>query len=132
MSKENLGNLSKMIIISGPSGCGKTTMYKKILEKYQDDFIVSISATTRIPRASEKNGIDYFFINKENFEKKISEDCFLEYAHVHGNLYGTPRNFVFENLNSGKNVLFDIDWQGALQIQENCKTFSFPTSCGFE
>lgn len=111
--------IPKLIIISGPSGCGKTTMYKKILEKYKDDFIVSVSATTRKPRIGEQDKVDYFFLTKEEFNEKILNKEFLEHAEVHGNQYGTPKEFVSEKLNQGKNVLFDIDWQGAKQITCN-------------
>jgi guanylate kinase len=125
---KKLGHIPKMIIISGPSGSGKTTIYKKILEKYQNDFTVSISCTTRQPRNGEESGVDYFFFSKNDFLEKTKEAFFLEWAEVHGNFYGTPKDFVFNKLSEKKSVLFDIDWQGALQIKENCQDFK--KTCG--
>ena len=105
-----------MIILSSPSGAGKTTLVKKIsaINKY----IVSVSHTTRPPRTNEIDGKDYFFVKKEIFEDLIKNDEFLEYAKVFNNYYGSRKKFVTENLNNGKNVIFDIDWQGTDQIKE--------------
>ena len=105
----------KMIILSSPSGAGKTTLVKKI--STEKNYKISISHTTREPRQNEVNGSDYFFISKENFKELINQDAFLEYAEVFENLYGSTKEQVFANLDSGFNVLFDIDWQGAKQIK---------------
>ena len=116
-----------MVILSSPSGAGKTTLVKKISSQ-RKDFEISISYTTRIPRLSEKNGRDYFFINQKEFEKLILKDELLEHAEVFDNLYGTSKIKVIETLKKGNNVIFDIDWQGAKQIKEkklNYKLISF-------
>ncbi|MDC3120451.1 guanylate kinase [Candidatus Pelagibacter sp.] len=104
-----------MIILSSPSGAGKTTMVK-MLSKL-DNFEVSISHTTRQPRHNETSNKDYFFIDETEFKRLIYNEEFLEYAKVFGNFYGTTRTPVIDKLNKGKNVLFDIDWQGADQIK---------------
>ena len=104
-----------MIILSSPSGAGKTSLVS-LLSKL-DNFEVSISHTTRKPRPSEIPNKDYHFINKEQFNRLIKNQEFLEYAKVFNNLYGTTRTQVINHLNNGKNVLFDIDWQGADQIK---------------
>ena len=112
MPSENDG---VMIILSSPSGAGKTTLVKKLSEN--DNFEVSISHTTRQPRPNENQNEDYFFIDEIEFKRLIKNQEFLEYAKVFNNLYGTTRTPVIDNLNKGKNVLFDIDWQGADQIK---------------
>jgi len=104
-----------MIILSSPSGAGKTTLVKMLSE--QDNFEISISHTTRKPRPSEIQNKDYFFVNEDNFKRLIKNEEFLEYAKVFNNFYGTTRTPVIDKLNKGKNVLFDIDWQGADQIK---------------
>ena len=104
-----------MVILSSPSGAGKTTLVK-LLSKL-DTFEVSISHTTRKPRINEKPGKDYFFVNEYEFKKLINNQEFLEYAKVFNNFYGTTRTPVIDKLNKGKNILFDIDWQGADQIK---------------
>ena len=104
-----------MIILSSPSGAGKTTLVN-LLSKI-DNFEISISHTTRQPRPNEVPNKDYYFVNENEFKRLISNDEFLEYAKVFNNLYGTTRTPVIDNLNKGKNVLFDIDWQGADQIK---------------
>ena len=104
-----------MIILSSPSGAGKTTLVKKLSEK--ENYEISISHTTRQPRSNEKNKEDYFFINDTEFKRLIKNEEFLEYAKVFNNFYGTTRTPVINKLNNGKNVLFDIDWQGADQIK---------------
>ena len=105
-----------IVVLSSPSGAGKTTLVKKI-SKIRD-FNISISYTTRIPRKNETNGKDYFFINKTEFESLIKEDDLLEYAKVFNNFYGSSKKKVIEILSNGKNVIFDIDWQGTKQIRE--------------
>ena len=104
-----------MIILSSPSGAGKTTLVKKLSEK--ENFKVSISHTTRQPRENEIKDKDYFFVDELEFNRLIKNEEFLEYAKVFNNFYGTTRTPVIDNLNKGKNVLFDIDWQGADQIK---------------
>jgi guanylate kinase len=104
-----------MIILSSPSGAGKTTLVN-LLSKL-DNFEISISHTTRKPRHTEKADKDYFFVNERDFERLIKNQEFLEYAKVFNNYYGTTRTPVIDKLNKGKNVLFDIDWQGADQIK---------------
>ena len=104
-----------MYILSSPSGAGKTTLVKKISKN--NKFQVSISHTTRLPRPKEKNGKDYFFISKNNFKKLIKKGEFLEHAKVFQNYYGSSKNLVAEKLKRGKNVIFDIDWQGTRQIR---------------
>ena len=104
-----------MIILSSPSGAGKTTLVN-LLSKLRN-FEVSISHTTRQPRLNEINKKDYFFINEIDFKRLIKNEEFLEYAKVFNNYYGTTRTPVIDKLNKGKNVLFDIDWQGADQIK---------------
>ena len=105
----------KMIILSSPSGAGKTTLVKKISRR--SNYKISVSHTTREPRSNEKNGVDYFFVSEKKFQSLIEEKEFLEYANVFKNLYGSTKNQVFKNLDSGFNVLFDIDWQGTQQIK---------------
>ena len=104
-----------MVVLSSPSGAGKTTLVN-LLSKL-DKFDISISHTTRQPRASEKPNKDYYFVNEDEFNRLIKNQEFLEYAKVFNNFYGTTRTPVIDKLNRGKNVLFDIDWQGADQIK---------------
>ena len=104
-----------MIILSSPSGAGKTTLVN-LLSKL-DNFVTSISHTTRSPRPGEEHNKDYFFVDDDKFKRLIKNEEFLEYAKVFNNLYGTTRTPVINNLSKGKNVLFDIDWQGADQIK---------------
>ena len=104
-----------MIILSSPSGAGKTTLVKKLSKL--DNYEISISHTTRQPRANETRDEDYFFVNEEEFKRLIKNEEFLEYAKVFKNYYGTTRTPVIDKLNKSKNVLFDIDWQGADQIK---------------
>ena len=104
-----------LIIISSPSGTGKTSVCKKITN-IDKNLKLSVSHTTRAPRDNEINGIDYFFISSEEFNDKILDQSFLEYANVFGNYYGTSKSNVEEILTKDFDVLFDIDWQGASQI----------------
>ena len=112
MPSENDG---LMIVLSSPSGAGKTTLVK-MLSKI-DNYEISISHTTRQPRPNEINNKDYYFVNEDQFKRLIKNQEFLEYAKVFNNFYGTTRTPVIDRLNKGKNVLFDIDWQGADQIK---------------
>ena len=111
-------NKGVLIVISGPSGAGKGTICKALLEKHKDIHL-SVSATTREPRQGEVHGVNYYFLNKDEFLKKVEEDDFLEWAEVYGNCYGTPKSNVQELLDSGKDVILEIDIQGALKVKEN-------------
>ena len=104
-----------MVILSSPSGAGKTTLVKLLSEL--DNFEISISHTTRQPRPNERLNEDYYFVNEQEFKRLINNQEFLEYAKVFNNYYGTTRTPVIDKLNKGKNILFDIDWQGADQIK---------------
>ncbi len=104
-----------MIILSSPSGAGKTTLVKELSKL--DNYEISISHTTRQPRSNETRDEHYFFVNNYEFQRLINNGEFLEYAKVFNNFYGTTRTPVIDKLNKGKNVLFDIDWQGADQIK---------------
>ena len=106
-----------MVILSSPSGAGKTTISKKIQQKYQN-FKISVSHTTRKPRSNEVEGIDYYFIDKNDFEDKIKEKEFYEYAKIFGNYYGTSKKSVLDLLKKKNDVLFDIDWQGTQQLSK--------------
>ena len=106
-----------MLILSSPSGAGKTTLTKKIQQKYQD-FKISVSHTTRKPRSNEIVGIDYFFISHEEFEKKIINNEFYEYAKIFDNFYGTSRDSVNVLLKNNHNIFFDIDWPGTQQLSK--------------
>ena len=110
-------NGSIMLILSSPSGAGKTTLTKKIQQKNQN-FKISVSHTTRTPRLNEVEGVDYFFINHEEFKKKITNNEFYEYAKIFDNFYGTSRDSVNELLENSNNILFDIDWQGTQQLSK--------------
>ncbi|MGL5051218.1 MAG: guanylate kinase [Fusobacteriaceae bacterium] len=107
------GNL---FVVSGPSGAGKSTVCKLVRKILRINL--AVSATTRAPRAGEQNGAEYHFLAKEDFEKKIQENQFLEYANVHGNYYGTLKSEVENKLNSGENVILEIDVQGGVQIRD--------------
>ena len=107
----------KMFVLSSPSGVGKTTLTKK-LAKNNTNFTISISHTTREPRPNEVNGKDYFFVSKEEFDSLIKSNNFFEYAKIFNNYYGTLKEPVLKFLSLGKDVLFDIDWQGTQQLQK--------------
>ena len=115
----------KMIILSSPSGAGKTTLVKKISK--EKNYKISVSHTTRQPRDNEVNGVDYFFVKQSEFQTLIKKNAFLEYANVFENMYGSTKDQVFNNLEKGHNVLFDIDWQGAQQIKKQTLDFKLVT-----
>ena len=115
---ENIETKRILIVISSPSGAGKTSVCKKLLE-LDSELRPSISVTTRKPRNNETNGIDYIFISKKDFEKKISNGEFLEYANVFNNKYGTLASSTIDLLNKDHDVLFDIDWQGTKKLSQN-------------
>ncbi len=106
-----------LVVISGFSGAGKGTLLKAMMEKYHN-YALSISATTRSPREGEQNGKEYFFVNRESFEKMIEEGQLIEYAQYVNNYYGTPRQYVFQQMADGKDVILEIEIQGALKIKE--------------
>ena len=114
-----------MVILSSPSGAGKTTLVNLLAKK--NNFEISISHTTRKPRSNETSGKDYYFVSDQEFKRLINNQEFLEYAKVFNNYYGTSRTPVIDNLNKGKNVLFDIDWQGADQIKNKELDFKLIT-----
>ena len=118
--KQHLKKIGKLYVVSGPSGCGKTTLCAKLLKK-ELGLTRSVSVTTRIPRAGEKRNRDYIFNTKELFLKDVKNKRFLEYAKVFGNYYGTPKKFVLEMLKKNKDILLNIDVQGAAQIKRNFK-----------
>jgi guanylate kinase len=105
----------KLFVISAPSGAGKTTLIKKVLERF-NTLCYSVSHTTRPPRGNEQDGLDYFFISPEEFEQKIDQKDWIEWARVHDNYYGTARAFVRDRLENGQSIILDIDVQGACQI----------------
>lgn len=107
-----------LIVISGPSGAGKGTICKRFMERNKN-VVLSVSATTRAPRNGEVEGVNYYFMSKEKFKEKINDNDFLEYAEVYDNYYGTPKSNVQEMLDSGKDVILEIDIQGALKVKEN-------------
>jgi guanylate kinase len=115
--KISLKRRGMCFVLSSPSGAGKTTISRKMLD-IDSHLTMSISYTTREPRPGEVHGVDYFFISKDAFREMINADKFVEHAEVFGNFYGTPRQFVEENLSAEKDVIFDIDWQGTRQLSD--------------
>lgn len=113
--KDNKGIL---IVISGFSGAGKGTLVRELLRRHSQDYVLSVSMTTRAPRPGERDGVEYFFTDRERFEEAIEQDGLVEYASYCGNYYGTPRAYVEEKLAEGKNVILEIEIQGALKIKE--------------
>lgn len=109
-----------MLVLSSPSGAGKTTLSRRLLQT-DPDIVMSVSATTRPPRPNEIEGQDYFFVSPEKFDAMVEAGEFLEHATVFGNKYGTPRAPVMAALEAGKDVLFDIDWQGTQQLREHAR-----------
>lgn len=106
-----------LVVVSGFSGAGKGTLMKALLEKY-DNYALSISATTRQPRAGETDGKEYFFVTRERFEEMIQKDQLIEYAQYVENFYGTPKDYVFQQMSEGNDVILEIEIQGALKIKE--------------
>src|SRR5438309_10381232 len=116
-SQLDLGRRGLMLVLSSPSGAGKTTLSRLLLET-DPEIAMSISVTTRAPRPNETEGKDYFFTSHDRFGEMIKADEFLEYATVFGNRYGTPKRAVLDSLVAGRDVLFDIDWQGTQQLRQ--------------
>jgi guanylate kinase len=113
-----LNNSGLILIVSGPSGVGKGTICSRLVDKYPDEYVLSISATSRKPRGMEVDGREYFFKTKEEFEQMISDGMFLEYAQYVGNYYGTPLAWVKDKLDKDINVILEIDVQGGLQVKK--------------
>lgn len=115
MSESSIKRRGLMLVLSSPSGAGKTTISREIL-KEDDNLILSVSATTRPKRPGERHGVDYHFVNDAEFEAMVEKEELLEHAQVFDRRYGTPRKLVEEALTAGRDVLFDIDWQGTQQL----------------
>ena len=107
-----------LIVVSGFSGAGKGTLMKELMRKYPENYALSISATTRSPRDGEVDGREYFFLSREKFEKMIAKDELIEYARYVKNYYGTPKEYVRKQLDAGKDVILEIEIQGALKVKE--------------
>lgn len=107
----------KLLVISGFSGSGKGTIVKKLLQN-KNDYFLSISATTRAPRNNEQNGVEYYFVSRDEFEKMIEHNELLEYAKYNDNYYGTPKKAVLDKINNGESVILEIEYQGAFQIKK--------------
>ena len=132
MDTQNLSRRGLMLVLSSPSGAGKSSIARALL-KADSNLVSSVSGTTRAARPGETEGIDYYFVTVQQFEKMKSASEFLENARVFDNFYGTPRAHVEKKLSAGKDVLFDIDWQGTQQLRENARDdlvsiFIFPPS----
>lgn len=115
MMQKNKGILT---VVSGFSGAGKGTIMKELLNRYSEQYALSISATTRAPRTGETDGVEYFFKSREEFEQMIADEALIEYAQYVGNYYGTPRAYVEEQLDAGKDVILEIEIQGALKVKQ--------------
>ena len=120
MVKDSNRRRGLMLVLSSPSGAGKTTLSRRLLQS-DPDIVMSVSATTRPPRSNEIEGQDYFFVAPEKFDAMVSQGEFLEHAMVFGHKYGTPRAPVMKALEDGKDVLFDIDWQGTQQLKQQAR-----------
>ncbi|MBO9445060.1 guanylate kinase [Ruegeria sp. R14_0] len=107
-----------LIILSSPSGAGKSTLAKRLMQ-WDSDLEFSVSATTRAPRPGEEHGREYYFLSEDEFRQQVSEGQMLEHAHVFGNFYGSPAGPVRDSINAGRDVLFDVDWQGEVQIRNS-------------
>ncbi|MCR5716245.1 MAG: guanylate kinase [Lachnospiraceae bacterium] len=112
-----MANRGLLVVVSGFAGTGKGTIMKKLISEYEN-YALSVSMTTRAPRPGEENGREYFFVTKEQFEEKIAKDGLIEHACYVGNYYGTPRDYVEQKLEEGKDVVLEIELQGALSVKE--------------
>lgn len=108
----------KLFVISGCSGVGKGTVLKEFMARNSEDFMLSVSCTTRNPRPGEVDGVNYFFLTREEFEKAVEADKFLEYAQFAGNFYGTKKKFIKQKFEEGLNIILEIETQGALQVKK--------------
>ena len=126
----------KLFVISGCSGVGKGTVLKEFMARNSDDFMLSVSCTTRKPRVGEVDGVNYFFLTHEEFEKAVQEDKFLEHAQFAGNFYGTKKKFIKQKFEEGLNIILEIETQGALQVKskmpEAVLIFIAPTGQGVD
>ena len=120
MNENKILRKGLMLVLSSPSGAGKTSICKKVIS-LDKKISLSVSYTTRPKRKSEKDGKDYFFVSKEKFEDLKKKNFFIEFANVFDHWYGTPKNFIENNLNNGEDVIFDIDWQGAQKLSDFSK-----------
>ena len=120
MSNDNIQRRGLMLVLSSPSGAGKTTLSRRLLQT-DPDIVMSVSATTRQPRPNEIDGQDYFFVTPGKFDEMVANGEFLEHAIVFGHKYGTPRGPVMKALEAGKDILFDIDWQGTQQLKQQAR-----------
>ena len=118
MEKLSLAEKGVLVILSSPSGAGKTSIARALVEENKS-FLFSVSATTRKSRPGEVNGREYHFLTVDEFREKINDKQFLEHAKVFGNLYGTPLEPVMDSINDGKDLIFDVDWQGGKQIRSS-------------
>jgi len=115
---QSIARRGLMLVLTAPSGCGKSTITQALM-KDDPSIAISVSATTRSPRPGEEDGVHYFFMEEGRFKEKVNNQEFLEWAEVFGRFYGTPKEPVEQALSAGKDVFFDIDWQGAEQLQNN-------------
>ncbi len=134
MSQGGIERRGLMLVLSSPSGAGKTTISRKLLDR-DDNLTLSVSATTRPMRPGETEGVDYLFVDQARFDAMVAEGAFLEHATVFEHCYGTPRAAVEAALSAGRDVLFDIDWQGTQQVAEKARedlvgVFILPPSTG--
>ena len=120
--------MPSLFIISAPSGCGKTSLVEALINR-NHNLCVSVSHTTRKPRAEENNEINYYFISLEKFEKMIVDNAFVEYAKVFDNYYGTATESIKHQISKGKSVILEIDWQGAYQVKKSFLMLSVFLSC---
>ena len=120
MSHVSADRRGLMLVLSSPSGAGKTTLSRKLIER-DNDVVMSVSATTRRPRPGEREGQDYFFVDDEKFDRMVADGALLEHATVFDHRYGTPEAPVHKALSKGRDVLFDIDWQGTQQLKQTAR-----------
>ena len=121
MFENSLTRRGFMFVLSSPSGAGKTTL-SRLLMQNDENLVMSTSYTTRPKRDQEVDGVDYYFVSQTDFDAKVKEGYFFEYAEVFGNFYGTPRSFVEHAIETGRDVLFDIDWQGTRRLTDMART----------
>ncbi len=120
-----MNNNGLLIVISGPSGAGKGTICRELMSHKSSDLELSVSATTRSPRTGEVDGVSYFFKQKDEFRKMIDNNEFIEYAQVYDNFYGTPKKYVMDKIEEGKDVILEIDVQGAMKVKQNIQDAVF-------